>query len=121
MIEDLTDAIADCAVKGPVIVTRTNSVSTDHGRKAGSVTEEFPIVAAITPITGQDLRRLGDGFVAEGTHLILTETELLTSESNSCRVPDVVAHKGNRYQISQVLDWAEQGNFYECVGTRLNR
>ena len=121
MSEDLTDAIVDCKVKGPVIVTRTKSVSTDHGRKAGAVTEQFPIVAAITPITGQDMRRLGDGFVAEGTHLILTETELLTSDSNSCRIPDVVNHKEIDYQISKVLDWSEQGNFYECVGTRLQR
>lgn len=121
MSEDLTDAIEDCKVKGPVIVTRTKSVSTDHGRKADSVVEEFPITASITPITGRDMRRLGDGFVAEGTHLILTETELLTSKSSTCQVPDVVAHKSNRYQISKVLDWSEQGNFYECVGTSLNR
>lgn len=120
-MEDLTDAIIDCAVKGPVIVTRTKSVSTDHGRKADSVTEEIPIVAAITPITGQDIRRLGSGFVAEGTHLILTETELFTSKSSSCQVPDVVNHKEIDYQISKVLDWSEQGNFYECVGTRINR
>ena len=121
MIEDLTDAITDCAVKGPVVVTRTKSVSTDHGRKADPVTEQFPIVAAITPLTGKDMRRLGDGFVAEGTHLILTETELLTTDSSSCRVPDVVNHKEINYQISRVLDWSEQGNYYECVGTRLNR
>lgn len=121
MIEDLTDAIIDCAVEGPVIVTRTKSVSTDHGRKADTVTEQFPIVAAITPLTGRDIQRLGSGFVASGTHLILTETELLTSDSSSCRVPDVVNHKDINYQISRVLDWSEQGNFYECVGTRQNR
>lgn len=121
MSEDLADAIEDCAVKGPVIVTRTKSVSTDHGRKGDVVTEELPIIAAITPLTGADLRRLGSGFVAEGTHLILTETELLTSDSNSCRVPDVVNHKEIDYQISGVNDWSDQGNFYECVGTRLNR
>lgn len=121
MSEDLTDAIIDCAVKGPVIVTRTLSVSTDHGRKAGATTEEFPITAAITPLTGQDLRRLSNGFTVEGTHLILTPTELFTSKSSSCQIPDKVSHKGNDYQISKVLDWSEQGGFYECVGTRLNR
>ena len=121
MSEDLTDAIEDCKVEGPVIVTRTTSVATDHGRKAGEVTEQFSIVASITPITGQDMRRVGSGFVAEGTHLILTETELLTSNSSSCRIPDVVNHKEIDYQVSKVLDWSEQGNFYECVGTRLPR
>ena len=121
MSEDLTDAIIDCAVEGPVVVTRTLSVSTDHGRKSGTTTEEIPITASITPITGQDLRRLSDGFAVEGTHLILTPTELLTSESSSCQIPDVVSHRGNEYQISKVLDWSEQGGFYECVGTRLNR
>ena len=121
MSEDLTDAIIDCKVKGPVIVTRTLSVATDHGRKAGTTTEELTIIAAITPITGQDLKRLGSGFVAEGTHLIITPTELLTSKSSTCQIPDVVANKKNRYQISRVLDWSGQGNFYECVGTSLQR
>ena len=120
MSGDLTDAIIDCAVEGPVIVTRVVGIAIERGRKGETTTEEFPITASITPIAGQDIRRLGSGFSAEGTHLILTPTKLFTAKSSSHQMPDIVDHKDNRYQISKVLDWFEQGGFYECVGTEIN-
>lgn len=118
-LNDLSDAIQECSV--PVEVTRHVSVAIDNGRKVDPRTEALSIDASITPITGQDLKRLGEGQLVEGSILIITETELFTAKSSICRIADRLRWHGANYQISIVKDWSDQGNFFECVGTRLDR
>ena len=118
-LNDLSDAILDCSVK--VEVTRHLSVALDKGRKTDARTETLTIDASVTPITGKDMRRLGEGQITEGSILIITPTELLTSKSSECRIPDQIQYRDADYQIDIVKDWFDQGGFFECVGLRLNR
>jgi len=119
MSSDLADAVLDCSEEYEV--TRHLSVAMDKGRKADPRTEALTIDAAITPITGQDMKRLGEGFKVEGAILVITPNELFTSQSSTCRLADQLHWNGADYQISVVKDWSTQGGFYECVGTRMNR
>lgn len=116
-MHDLTDAVEECA--DDIIVTRHVSVALNKGRKASARTERFKARATITPLTGQDIRRLSEGTNVEGTHLIICTSELKTSKSSPCEIADEIAHKGSNYQIGIVKDWFDLGGFYECVGTRL--
>lgn len=93
----------------------------EKGRKVDPRTETLPWSASITPITGQDLKRMGLGQRVEGEMLIISEKELFTAKSSPCRLADVLTYKGVAYQISIANDWEDLGNFYECVGTRLDR
>jgi hypothetical protein len=104
-----------------VVVTRHVSVALDKGRKADPRVEKLQVDASITPITGQDLKRLGELQRVEGTMLIITPSELFTAKSSPCRIADELHYKGIDYQISMVNDWYDMGGFYECVGTRKQR
>jgi len=119
VLNDLSDAVLDCAVEA--LVTRHVSVSMVKGRKRDPRVEQFCVQASISPITGPDLKRLGEGQLAEGTVLIITPTELLTVLTSTCRQADVLRYRDTDYQISTVKDWFDLGGFYECVGTRLTR
>lgn len=119
MSEDLSDAVEECSVD--VLITRSLSVSVSDGRKSSPRTEDLPWRASVTPITGQDLKRLGLGQLVSGTMLIITGKELFTAQSSPCKLADVMTYKGIRYQIGVVNDWDDLGGFYECVGTRLDR
>ena len=116
----LADAVIDCSEEYEV--TRHVSVAMEKGRKADPITETLIIDAAITPITGQDMKRIGEGgFKVEGSILIITPNQLFTSKSSTCRLADHVHWQGADYQVSIVKDWSIQGGFYECVGTRIDR
>ena len=119
MLNDLSDAVLDCSV--PVIVTRHRAVARDKGRKLASLVEQFQIHASISPMTGADLQRLPEGQRAEGAVLIITPDKLHTVDTSECNVADTVNYNDIDYQISMVNDWSELGNFYEAVGTRLQR
>ncbi len=112
----LASAVKSCSKK--YVVKRHLSVGVLHGRKADPRTENVKVDAAITPITGRDLQRLGGGHRVEGTLLILSIQELFTSDSSVCSIADTIIWKGVDYQIKTVLDWDDQGGFWECVGTR---
>ena len=115
----LGEAVEECSVDCEV--KRHLSVGIDKGRKVDPRSKTIPFRAAITPITGQDLKRLGMGQRVEGTMLIIAEEELFTAKSSPCRLADILTYKDVRYQIAVVNDWEEIGGFFECVGTRLDR
>lgn len=119
MLNDLSCAVLDCSVE--VTVTRHVSVALDKGRKTSARTEKFKTSASISPMTGQDLKRLGEGQMVEGSVLIISVVELFTAKSSECRIADRVEYRGIDYQISKVNDWSDLGNFYECVGIRSDR
>ncbi len=118
-LNDLSCAVISCAVL--VTVTRHMAVARDKGRKLDPLSEEFEILASISPMTGADLQRLPEGQRAEGTVLIITPEKLLTVDASECRIADRVNYLGIDYQVSQVNDWSDLGNFYEVIGTRLQR
>ena len=118
-MNDLSDAVLECSEH--VVITRHVSVSMDKGRKADPRVERLQIDASITPITGQDLSRLGSNHRVEGTVLIITPSELLTSESNECRIADMVHLHDADYQVDIVKDWSFHGGFFECVGISRQR
>ena len=118
-MEDLSDAVLQCSVEA--VVTRHVSVGLEKGRKKDPRVEQFCVDAAITPMTGQDLKRLPEGQMVEGSVLIITPTELKTENSSACRIADRLDYRGVTYQISMVNDWFDAGGFYECFGTRLDR
>ena len=119
MSDDLIGAVLDCSVD--VEVTRHLSVAMDKGRKVDARVTTLEIDAAITPITGKDLKRLGEGFKTEGAILVITPDKLFTTDSSICNQPDKLRWHDDDYQISVVKDWTDQGGFYECVGTRIDR
>lgn len=119
MIADLTDAIGECSVR--VTVTRHLSVGFDKGRKVDPRTKEIAASVSITPLTGNDLKRLGEGQLVSGSKLIISPVELFTAKSSVCRIADVLHYRGLDYQISVVKDWLDLGGFFECVGMRINR
>ena len=118
-MNDLSDAVLQCSEE--VDLTRHVSVSMEKGMKADPRTERFKLQASITPITGEDLKRLGENQRVEGTILIITPTRLLNAESSSCRIADMLHWHGADYQVGTVKDWSFHGGFYECVGTRRQR
>lgn len=119
ILGDLSDAITECSVDA--IVTRHVSVGLIDGRKVDPRVERFSVKASITPITGKDIRRLGEGQISSGSKLIITPRELFTVKSSDCRIADVLEYKGVSYQISVAKDWYDLGGFYECVGTQVER
>ena len=118
-MNDLSDAILQCSEE--VVLTRHVSVSMEKGMKVDPRVETFRLNASITPITGQDLKRLGENQRVEGTILIITPTKLLNAESSSCRIADMLHWHDADYQVGVVKDWSYQGGFYECIGTRRQR
>ena len=119
MMEDLSDAVQECSEE--YSVTRHLSVGMVDGLKVDPRTELCKIDLAVTPITGKDIRRIGSGQSVEGSLLVISVEALFTSESSTCKIADVFTWiDGARYQISMVKDWTRQGNFYECVATRLD-
>ncbi len=115
---DLSSAVRSCSKEYKV--TRHVSVSVENGRKVNPRTKEVTVDASITPLTGKDIRRLGGGQRSEGSILIISIQELFTTESSVGNVADIIHRRGTDYQVSTVKDW-DIGNFYECVGTKVQR
>jgi hypothetical protein len=120
VVADLADTVFGCSV--PIAVTRFQPASTDRGRiadkpKAITISANY----SIQPMSQKELMRLPEGQRNKGRVKGYGDTELLTSDTSTCGLPDRFSYKGVVYQVDKVDDWVDLGNYYRIEAERMGQ
>ena len=121
-LEGISSAIRTVQGDSSVLVTRfLESEVVDGYVQDPKPATPFPIDASFQPISQKDLQLLPEGMRNEGTVKIYTETELFTSDSSECGIPDRLCHEDIVYQVQSVDSWKDIGNFFKVVAVRVDQ
>lgn len=119
---DIAGLIASFAT-GTYTVTRTATSSyASRGRAAPGAVTTFSISAAVCPITGNDLKRLPEGFRASEAVTIFTSTQLTVGGQVEDFEADVVTIDGSPWQVNHVETWRDPLGpvlGYKCIATSM--
>lgn len=116
MIFDLSGAIATLGT-GTYVVTRRVAAAPVGGRRAAPATSTISILASVQPATGLVVSRLPEGKRNREAMTLFTVTELKTAQDGN--EPDLIVVDGGIFEVESVERWANAGNFYEVVLTRV--
>lgn len=98
------------------VVERMFPVTYDNqGRlqKPMVVSEQVHILGQVTPLTGNDIRRLPEGEKPEKYRTVISVEAMRTSDGGT--PADVLVYKGDRYEVQASEDWTDQGGFYKAL------
>jgi hypothetical protein len=117
---DLSDVI-EALGTDTYVVTRSTSAQGDdgHGRVAAGAITTLPIVASIQPASGRVLERLPEGERSGDFIRVWTATPLQTTDATTGLAGDTLVYKGKSYQVEQVNDWSESGNFCDALARQV--
>jgi len=119
-IEDLSDCVVECGAL--VEIVRHHPAPMERGRVQGRPVEErIEAFASVQELTRRDLEQLPEGMRNSGTVKIFIDTEVVTVETSSCRVPDRIEFDGRAFQAQSVGDWAGAAGYYVVMATRVGR
>ena len=111
-IDDLSDVIAQEAV--PLTITRTAAPSMSLGRPSPGSPSTVSITASVQPLPTKELMLVPEGMRNRGVCKLFTKTELLTLP-----MPDRFTYKGELWEIVEVKNWLDLGNYYRCLAARV--
>ena len=97
----------DGEAKEVLLRTQAEGSYDEGGRWVPGGNVDTPIMAAVQPVTGGGLEDLPGGIRAEARKRLWTRS--LIKEN------DVVVEKGTSYRVLLVLDWFDEGGYYEAV------
>ena len=108
---DVSDLLADPdMIDRVILVRRAATVGTDG---KNSVTEEqIPTWASVQPADNKAIQRLPEELRVmnlKSFHIKATIVSDGTAQDGTSRYPDVIIHKGIRYQVTKVFDWTNWG------------
>ena len=106
----MNDSVAlaiDGEAKEVLLRTKTEGYYDEGGRWVPGAPVDTPIQAAVQPVTGAGLEDLPEGLRSEARKRLWTRSLLKES--------DVVVEKGISYRVLMVLDWMDEGGYYEAV------
>ena len=104
----LTDVITSLGTSATYTVTRTAEGDFTHGIYAPGADSEIDIVAAIQPLTGEELRNLPEGEYEEGVNILWTTTLLHTRTKT--HEPDYITIGTELWEVIKVEVWAGFGD-----------
>lgn len=119
-VADLSNVVDLFATE--ITIHRYATVYLSNGRKIDTpeiIT--FKLDATVAPATPKQLQRLPEGTRAEATIAIYSREPLYTVRTSKAKQADQVTYKCVKYQIHEVEDWFELGNYYVALAVRLER
>jgi hypothetical protein len=110
---DVTDLLTDSDfVDDLVLIHRVDTVG-ENGRL--TLTERnVPTIGSIQPASGKTLQRLPEAFRVESVSSFWLRGEIVSD--GSCKYPDIICYRGQRYAVQTVMDWTNWGAGW-CEGT----
>jgi hypothetical protein len=121
LIEDLSDYIRE--IGEDCEINRHRPAPMLKGRVQGRPEEKrIPAVASIQELTRRDLAQLPEGMRNSGVVQVFIDTEVLTTDTSECRVPDRIDFgDGRLFQVQKLGDWNAAACYYEVTATRVGR
>lgn len=116
-VMDLSAPVLDFAT-GTYTVTRASGVgSYVEGVFVPASTSTTGVVACVQPVSGRELQRLPEGLRAKELLSVFTVAALLVAAPGVR--PDVVAIDGSNWQVERVERYAELGNYYHSIVSKM--
>lgn len=80
-------------------------------------TSSTSVLAMVAPLDGRELLRLPEGLRSKELKQVFTIAALRVSAAEER--PDVVSIDGDSWQVERVERWAELGNFYRSIVSKV--
>lgn len=107
---------------GNYLVKRKLIGSYVEGRYVSNPTTiDFMIIAAIQPITPQDLFRLPEAQRTTDSITIWTTTELQMPDAPAGVEGDVVYFGSRQYQVERIYSWSSNGGFQKSIALKVGQ
>lgn len=109
---DVSDLLGDPDFIEKLVLIRRTATTLTTGQN--SVTEN-PISTwgSVQPVDGKTLNRLPEAMRVESLKSFWIKATIVsdgTASDGTSRYPDVITHKGIRYQVRKVFDWTNWGS-----------
>lgn len=115
--EWLGDAVLDCAVT-LTITRRLPGSYNDDGRFVRGGTTTLDIQATVQPLNGRELQLLFQNTNAGETIKLYTKSELNVGDPPSGIQPDRFDYLGRTYEVQNVFDWENLGDYYKYIAVK---
>lgn len=116
MADDLSDVIALLATGTYTVTRRTDNGYDANGVVSAPTTSTLSALGCAQPLTGRELQRLPEGMRTRELLAFWTETELRGREAG---LPDSLVIDDSTYEVEKVERWANLGNYYRAVLTKV--
>lgn len=116
---NLSGAIRNLST-GSYPVERSGPTTWANGLAVSGPSTSFTITAVIHPAGEKDLRRLPEGERSGDLIVVFTRTHLRTAEAGG-GLSDRVTYQGRAYEIEDVENWGEAGDYFKAIARRVGQ
>jgi hypothetical protein len=111
---DLSDAVSLLSTESFTFTRSLAPTYDDEGVLVPGGTTVLTASGSVQAPQGRELVRLSEAFHGKEMLVVFTSTALQSDPPS-----DVLSLRGKTWQVAQVEDWANAGNFYRCVIARV--
>lgn len=109
---DVSEVLLDPDFFDPITLIHRKTFVNEYGEN--ELTETcLPTIGTIQPATGKVLARLPDALRNADISSFWIRGQIISD--GSCKYPDLIVFRGQKYAIQQVFDWMNYGQGY-CEG-----